>query len=98
VQANAAETILSQRYLLDAPTWLTILCVFGLAQVAALFVALRRPLYAAAGTLGLFGSYLLTAFVALHNDLLLNLIYPLAALLLGFASALTYRLVSARRE
>ena len=98
VQANAVETILSQRYLLDAPTWLTIVCMFGLALVAAQLAALRRPLYAAVGTLGLFGFYLLTAFVALDNGWLLNLIYPLAALLIGFAVALTYRVVSEQGE
>ena len=98
VQANAVETILGQHYLLNAPTWPTILCMFGLALVAAQLAALRRPLYAAAGTLGLFGCYLLTAFVAVDNGLLLNLIYPLAALLLGFAIALTYRVVSEQGE
>jgi adenylate cyclase len=98
LQANAVETILGQHYLLDAPTWLTVLCIFGLALLAAQLAALRRPLYAAAGTLGLFGCYLLTAFIAVDNGLLLNLIYPPAALLIGFAIALTYRVVSEQGE
>lgn len=95
---HAVETILSQRYLVPASASMTIGAIFLLAVLSALLVALWRPLFAAVGTLALLGVYLLTAMVAVDNGTLLNLVYPPAALLLGFAATLVYRVVFEQAE
>ncbi len=95
---HAVETILTQRYLVPAPAPMTIGGVFLLAVLAALLVAVWRPLLAAVVTLALLVAYLLTAMVAVDNGLLLNLVYPPAALLVGLAAALIYRVVFEQAE
>ena len=96
--AHAVETILSQRYLVPATAAVTIGGVFLLAMLAALLVALWRPLFATVGTLALLATYLLAAMVVVDNGVLLNLVYPPAALLLGFAATLVYRVVFEQAE
>ncbi|HYU17924.1 MAG TPA: adenylate/guanylate cyclase domain-containing protein [Chloroflexota bacterium] len=98
VLGNAVETILTQRYLVPAPAGITVSTLFLLALVAALLVGLWRPLFAALGTLGLLALYLLLALVLVDNGLLVNLIYPPAGLLVGFAVVLTYRVVFEQAE
>ena len=98
VLASATETILNQRYLAPASPPLTVALISGLALAAALLATFRRPRYATLGALGLLGGYLLAAMVAVDNGLILNLVFPPAALGLALAAALTYRIAFEQSE
>ncbi len=93
VLGNEIETILSQRFLLPAPPAAIIGLIFTLALLAALLVATTRPIVASVGTLGLLGIYIVAAGILFENGTILNLVYPPAALLLGFTVTLVYRVV-----
>jgi adenylate cyclase len=98
VLGSAVETILTQRYLAPAPAALTVALIFSLAALAVLLALLRRPLFAGLGVAALLGLYLLAAMVAVDNGLVLNLVFPPAALLLAFGLALAGRVVLEQAE
>ena len=98
VQGNAVETILAQRYLVPVSPPVTTGLIAGLALLAALLVSAWRPVPAAAGMLLLLGCYLLAAGVLFDQGVVLNLIYPPAAIVLGFAATLVYRVVFEQAE
>jgi adenylate cyclase len=98
VLANAIETLLQQRYLTPAPQLLTVALMVGLALLGAVLVALVQPWYAALGVLAASVVYLLMAMVAVDNGLLMNVVYPPAALGLAFGVTLAYRVLSEQAE
>jgi adenylate cyclase len=98
VLGSAVETILNQRYLAPAPPGLTVGLIFMLAGLAALLAVFRRPLFATIGALGLLGLYLLAAMVAVDNGVLLNLVFPPVAVVLGLGVALAGRVVLEQSE
>jgi adenylate cyclase len=93
VLGNAVETILDQRFLVPVSPAATVGAIFGMALLAALLVAGARPVVAVVSTLGVLGLYLLTAGALFESGTVLNLVYPPAALLLGFVVTLVYRVI-----
>ena len=93
VQANIVETILGQRYLAPSSAPATSLLVCAAALIGTWLAALLRPIRAAMGLLGLLLLYLLAGGILFDQGTLLNLIYPPAALALGFAVSQIYRLL-----
>lgn len=98
ILGNAVETVLDQRFLVPAPPALTVALIGLMALVAGLVVAAWRPLpagLAVAGGLALYGT---AAAVLFERGLVLDLVYPPAALLISFAAALSARLVIEQAE
>jgi adenylate cyclase len=98
ILGNAVETVLYQRFLVPAPPALTVALIGLMALAAALVVAAWRPLpagLAVAGGLALYGT---AAAVIFERGLVLDLVYPPAALLMSFAAALSSRLVVEQAE
>jgi len=98
ILGNAVETVLYQRFLLPAGPAATTLLIGLMALLAALVVAAWRPLpagLAVAGGLALYGT---AAALVFERGLVLDLIYPPAALLISFAAALSSRLVLEQKE
>lgn len=98
ILGNAVETVLYQRFLVPAPPALTVALIGLMALAAALVVAAWRPLPAGltvAGGLALYGT---AAAVTFERGLVLDLVYPPAALLMSFAAALSSRLVIEQAE
>jgi len=93
VLGNAIETILSQRFLVPVSPAATVGAIFVMSLLAALLVAGARPVVAAVSMLGLLGLYLLAAGILFESGAVLNLLYPPAALLLGFVVTLVYRVI-----
>jgi adenylate cyclase len=98
VQSSAVETILGQRYLVPVSPLATIALIAGLALLAALLVSAWRPVPATIGMLGLLGLYLMSAGILFDYGTVLNLIYPPAAIILGFATTMIYRVVFEQAE
>jgi adenylate cyclase len=93
VQANAVETLLSERYLVAVPPAVTIALIVTLALTSALLVAALGPFLASIGTVALLGLYFLAAGILFDAGILPNLFYPPVAIMVGYAVALIYRVV-----
>ena len=98
ILAHAVETVVHQRYLVPAPAWLTDAAIVALALLATALTALRSLWLGALGGLLLLAAYLTAAAVAFDGGIVLNLIYPPAALVGGFAVALAHRVVFAEKD
>ncbi|TAJ10839.1 MAG: adenylate/guanylate cyclase domain-containing protein [Nitrospirae bacterium] len=98
VLANAVETILRQRFLVPVSDGTTILLIVASAVLASLLVAVGGPRHAALGVIGALGLYWLAAGLLFDNGVVLNLVYPPGALLLGFAAAMVYRVAFEQAE
>jgi len=98
ILGNAVETVLYQRFLQPAEPAATAFLIGLMALLAALVVTAWRPLpagLAVAAGLGLYGT---AAALLFERGLVLDLIYPPAALLISFAAALSARLVLEQAE
>jgi CHASE2 domain-containing sensor protein len=97
IQANAIESVLRGLPLKDAPTWLTLLSivVLGLIPAAA---RVRLPLFGvialalAAGLL-----WILAALLAFDGGMMLEMVYPLAALVIATFAAVLIDVTSPRQ-
>ena len=98
ILANAVETVVHQRYLVPAPRWATDVAIVGLALLGAAMTALRSLWLGALAALVLFAAYLTVAAVSFDGGVVLNLIYPPAALPAGFGVALAHRVVFAEKD
>jgi adenylate cyclase len=93
VLAHAVETVVHQRYLVDAgPTATAVLTALA-ALAGAVLVALGGAWVAAAGVAAALVAYVTAAALLFDAGVLLDLVYPPAALVLTFALAFTYRVV-----
>ncbi len=98
ILGNAVETVLYQRFLVPASPPGTVLTIGLMSLLSALVVAAWRPLPAGltvAAGLALYGTI---AAVLFDRGLVLDLVYPPAALLISFAAALSSRLVLEQAE
>ncbi len=100
LQANAVETLLNERYLTPAPRRWTVTLVYLGAFGGSLLAAAAGPLLGFIEVAGLLLVYLLGSSLAFDRGILLNMIYPIAALLIGFAATQVYRIFfeQAQRE
>jgi adenylate cyclase len=98
ILGNAIETVLHQRFLVPVSRAVTVILIGAMALLSALVVAAWRPLPAGltvAAGLALYGTI---AAVLFDGGLVLDLVFPPAALLIGFAVALSSRLVVEQAE
>lgn len=98
VMANAVETIVHQRYVVEAAPGATATATTVAALTGAGFALLPGAWLAAAGTAVALLGYLTAAALLFETGTLLDLVYPPAALVLTSAIALTYRLVFVESE
>jgi adenylate cyclase len=98
ILGNAVETVLYQRFLVPASRPATVLLIALMAVGAALVVATWRPLLAGLAVMAGLALYVTMAAVLFDGGLVLDLIYPPAALLISFAAALSSRLVLEQTE
>lgn len=98
ILGSAVETVLHQRFLVPVPRAVTVALIGLMALLAALVVAAWRPVtagLAVAAGLALYGT---GAALLFERGVVLDLIFPPAALLIGFATALASRLVAEQAE
>ncbi len=100
IHAQALDNMLSGRFLVRSPLMalgdlgaVLLLCLGG-----GLLLGLRRPLLGAGLTLLLGLGYVLFAFGLFVSGYLVNLVYPLGALILTAIALTTYRYLSEERE
>ncbi len=99
IHANVLATILEQRFLREAPRWVTLALVFGAVALAALLIfRIRFPL-APLALLGAVAVYLGVTVRAQQAGPVLPVVPPvLAAILGGFASYGAYSLTEGRQR
>ena len=88
VHAAAIQTVLDDMPLRGAPGWLDGLLVVALGLGGALATARLRPLRGAVAGLALASLFLIAAQLAFDAGLIVSVLYPMAALLLGVVGAL----------
>jgi adenylate cyclase len=98
ILGNAVETVLYQRFLQPAPPAVTTALIALMALLAALVVAAWRPLLAGLAVAAVIGLYGTAASLLFERGVVLDLVYPPAALLISFAAALSSRLVLEQTE
>ena len=98
IVGNAIETVLHQRFLRPLSPPVTVLLIGLMALLAALVVAAWRPVPAGLAVAGGLGLYITVAALLFERGTVLDLLFPPAALLLGFATALSSRLVLEQAE
>ena len=98
ILANAVETVVHQRYLVPPPFAVTAAAIVALALLAAVLTGIRSPWLGALALLAVLAVYLTLAAVAFDAGVVLNLIYPPAALLAVFAATLAHRVVFAEKD
>jgi adenylate cyclase len=98
ILGNAVETVLHQRFLVPASPPVTVLLIGLMALLAAVVVAGWRPLPAGLAAAGALAVYFTAAALLFDRGVVLDLIFPPAALLAGFATALASRLVLEQAE
>jgi adenylate cyclase len=92
VQASAVDTLLAERYLLPASRTTTVLLIYAAALTGAIFAAAARPLIGIGSVVASLFLYLIGASMSFDRGVLLNMVYPPAALLLGFTATQGYRI------
>ena len=98
ILGNAVETVLHQRFLVPVSGPVTVVLVGLMSLLAALVVAAWRPLPAGLTVTAGLALYGTIAAVLFDRGVVLDLIYPPAALLISFAAALSSRLVVEQAE
>ena len=98
VLASAMETILADRYLVDASPGLQATLLAATGVLAGLLTSAWRPWRALAGTLTLLAVYWGAAVLAFERGVVVSLVYPPLALALAFAATLGYRVVFEEAE
>jgi adenylate cyclase len=98
VLAHAVETVVHQRYLAPAPRWATWAAIGVLALSAAALVGLGSPWVASLAVALVLVAYLTLAAALFEAGVIVNLVYPVAALGLTFAVTLAHRVVFAESD
>ena len=98
ILANAVETVVHQRYLVASARWMTVLGIILMISIAALVTHWASPWLAGLAVGALLTAYVTTAVMAFDAGLVLNLVYPPAGALAGFAVTLAHRVVFAERD
>src|SRR5262245_10529546 len=92
VQASAIDTLLAERYLMPASRATTVLLIYAAALSGALLAAAARPLKGLGGVAAWSLLYLIAGSLSFDSGVLLNMVYPLGAVLLGFTATQAYRI------
>jgi adenylate cyclase len=98
ILGNAIETILHQRFLTPAPRPAVVALIVTLALLGGFFAAAGRPLAMGLLVLVALGLYLIVATLVLDGGVILDLVLPMASLLLAYGVALVDRVVFEQAE
>jgi adenylate cyclase len=98
ILGNAVETVLHQRFLTPVSRPVTVLLIGLMALLSGLVVAAWRPLAAGLAVAAGLAAYGTITAVLFDGGLVLDLVFPPAALLISFAAALSSRLVVEQAE
>ncbi len=98
IHANTAEMLLRGTFLVPANDAVTVASVWLLALAPALLLWRLRPLWAGLAAMALVVGYVAVASGAFEQGVMLNMLYPLAALLLSFVALNGYQLVFEQAE
>jgi len=98
IYANAMDTILRQRFLVETGWPTTLLIILFFVGVTGIALPLMRLLRGGLLTGGLFVVYLVGVFFAFDSGYILNILYPLMALPLVYVTAALCRVASAQAE
>jgi adenylate cyclase len=86
IHANAIDTILRQRFLIDAGMGTTLLVMLFLAIVTGLALPRLKLKWGGLLVTGLFAGYLLSVFFAFDNGYIMNVLYPLMLLPVAYVT------------
>jgi adenylate cyclase len=98
IYANAMDTILRQRFLVETGWPITLITILFFVGVTGIALPFMRLLWGGLLTGGLFVVYLVGIFFAFDSGYILNILYPLMALLLVYITSTLCRVVSAQAE
>ena len=98
LQANAIATVLDGLPLRSAPGWLDVALIVLLAAIATVAGLLMKPLAAFAVSIAAAALYLVAAQLAFNAGLILTVIYPLLALIVGAIGILALQYLRAAFE
>jgi adenylate cyclase len=86
IYANAMDTILGQRFLVESSRLTTVLLVLLMVGVTGLVLPLVRMRWGVLFVVFLFVGYLVGVFVAFDHGYILNILYPILALPIMYAT------------
>ena len=98
IYANAMDTILRERFLVDSSIQVTALMVLLMVGIAGTALPLMRLRWGALLTALLFIGYLVAAFLAFDRGHVLNILYPLMAVPLVFVTVIVCRVISEQSD
>jgi adenylate cyclase len=98
IYANAMDTILRQRFLVESSWRMNTLMVFLMVGLAGLTVPMLRLRWGALITAALFIGYLLAAFLAFDRGYMLNILYPLMVPPLVLVTVIVCRVVAEQSD
>lgn len=98
IQANALQTILEQKFLINEPLWAKILVIFVLALGAAFVFMFSKIRWSVLALVGSAVVYTLAAPLAFGRGLILDLVHPYLVLITVFVVAYMYRYVTEFKE
>jgi adenylate cyclase len=98
VHANALNTMLTRAYLFPDSRGATVAWIFALALVVALSVAFLRVWLAPAVAVAAGAGYYLMAFYRFDRGRVMNLVYPVLAVVVSYMAALAFRYFTEFRE
>lgn len=98
VQANIIHAILKHRYLREQSLASDVAVILGMVLLSGLILPRIRPLWGLLCSLSLVIVYWLAAFVAFDRGLVLDMLYPTAALALSHVAIASGRIVAEQRR
>ncbi|MFW6368156.1 MAG: CHASE2 domain-containing protein [Spirochaetota bacterium] len=99
VLANSLNTILTNRFIVDAPSWLNLLVLFVAALLVSVISSRLSTLWAGILTVVLVGGYFVTTILLFDTrGLIVNFVLPAAAMALTFISVIMYRVLTEERD
>lgn len=98
IHANVFETILRSEFLATEGIPETILTIVLLAVLGGLILPHLRPLWATLVVIVFIAGYYFFAFTAFDNGVLLNIVYPVLAIVITYVAMLIYRIVFEESE
>ena len=98
VHASAMDTILRQRFLIDADWSITLLTLLVLLGITGSILPRLKLRWGGLLVVGLAAGYLLAAFLAFDNGYILNILYPEVLLALTYATSVLCVVVSEQSD
>ena len=88
IHANAMDTILRQRFLVDTGTGTTLMVMLLLVVITGLALPRLKLKWGGMLVLGVFFGYLVAVFIAFDNGYVMNILYPLMLLLVTYFTSI----------